>query len=585
MAKRTPQTTKSAEQPGLAQAGPEAAKESNSMPRRNLWVAVVAGAVVLFLAIYLLRLDSIVGLFVDDAWYALLSKSLATGDGYQLINSPSPGMRPVYPPGFPFLLSLAYRLYPHFPENVWLLKAVSILAMAGVGAATYRHFTRDREWPKLLSLVSALTVTMIPGLVFLATSSVMSECVFTLLQLLATLAIGAGAREKGGGRQWRLVALGGALAAGAFLTRSIGLALLAAGAVYLIKERLWKASLVFVGAVMLFAGPWVIYSRVHRLTPEQRTEQGGMIVQDYATQFWQRRAGVFTSGKVQSYELTDRLWANAVKIVGNNVAMIFTPTLFRSPKLSGEETLEKGDSTKFFSYILSLLILIGFARSLWRKIALPDFIVVFTLLITVAWPWDPYRFLLPLSPFLLYYLVESVRGIHEIARQKLGIKLRPEPWRAMAALAGCLLALSVFDHAAYLRARRDLSPAEYLPWRAIYDENRAVIDWLGERAPKDAVIASENPAITYLYTGRKSVAIDDPAGNWENWKRLNVRYMARLSVFPASDPGMDEGRFNMPFRSKGPLKLRVTDLGPKENRIPWSSFRTTGTIKLNDLTQ
>jgi len=553
------------------------AQRSNAASHRRGWIACLTGALLIFLAIYLLRLDPIVGLFVDDAWYALLAKSLATGQGYQLINSPSPGILPVYPPIFPFLLSLAYRVFPQFPDNIWLLKSVSIVAMAGAGWASFRHFTRDREWPRLLSLISALTVTMIPGLVFLATSSVMSECVFMLLQLWAVVAIEAGARKEDGGR--RYILLGAALAAAAFLTRSIGLGLIVAGVIYLLKERLWRSALIFAAAAILFAGPWVMYSRFHAPTPERRTEQGGMIVQDYTVQLWQRRAGASSSGMIRTHELTDRIWSNAMEIIGSNAAMLLTPTFFRSPKLSGEETLEKGGSTKTFSYVLSLLILIGFAVSLRRKILLADLVVIFTLLITIVWPWDTFRFLTPLAPFLLFYLIESLREIREFARQRLQIKLRPEPWRALMIFTGCLLALYLFDHTAYLRARGDLSPAEYLPWRAIYDENRALVDWIREKAPEDVVIASENPAMVYLYTGRKSVAIDDTAGNWENWKRLNVRYIARLSAYPVPDPGMNEGRFNMPFRSKGALKLRVVDLGPKENRLPWSSFGSPGSIK------
>lgn len=556
----------------------QGAKDASNQKAR---IACLSAALLIFLAIYLLRLDPVVGLFVDDAWYALLAKSLATGQGYQLINSPSPGILPVYPPVFPFLLSLAYRLFSKFPDNIWLLKSVSIAAMAGVGWLSSLHFTRDRKWPRLLSLLAALAITLIPGLVFLATSSLMSECVFTLLQLSVVVVIEAGTREER--RGWRYVLAGAALAAAAFLTRSIGLALIAACVVYLLKERRWKSVLLFAAAVALFAGPWMIYARLHAPAPEQRAEQGGMIVQDYAVQFWQRRAGASSSGVIRSRELTDRLWSNAMKIVSNNAAMLFTPTFYRSPKISGEESLEKGDSEKIFSYVLSLLIVVGFAMSLRRKIMLADLVVAFTLLITIAWPWDTFRFLLPIAPFLLYYLIEALRGTHEFSRRKLQVKLHPEPWRALMIFAGCLLALYLFDHAAYLRARGDLSTAEYFPWRAIYDENRAALDWISEKADADAVVASENPAMVYLYTGRKSVAIDDPAGNWENWKRLNVRYMARLSVFPAPDPGMDEGRFDMPFRSKGPLKLRVTDLGPKENRKPWNSFKSPGTIRLDDL--
>ncbi|HMV48623.1 MAG TPA: glycosyltransferase family 39 protein, partial [Blastocatellia bacterium] len=207
-------------------------------------IASLAGGLLLIGAIYALRLDRVAGLFVDDAWYVLLAKSLATGQGYQLMNSPTPGIPPIYPPGFPFLVSLAYRLWPDFPSNVILLKSVSVVAMLGVGWASYKHFTRDREWPHPLSLISALVVALTPGLVFLATSSVMSECVFTCVQLLAMLVIESGIRAEDGKSQLRHAAFGGALAALAFLTRSIGLTVVGAGFVYLLKERKWKPAAV-----------------------------------------------------------------------------------------------------------------------------------------------------------------------------------------------------------------------------------------------------------------------------------------------------------------------------------------------------
>ena len=284
---------------------------------RLVKIVAMAGAII-FSAVYLLRLDRVVGLFVDDAWYTLLAKSLATGQGYQLINSPSAGILPVYPPVFSFLVSLAYRIWPSFPNNVMLLKSVSILAMLVVGWASYRYFIRDREWPQLLSVICALTLTLTPSLVFMATSSMMSECVFTAFQLLAMLTIESGARAEDGKAELRNAVLGGVLAAIAFLTRSIGLAVIGAGFVYLLKERRWKAATAFTVAVMIIAGPWVIYSRTHQPTAEQRTEQGGMIVQDYSIQFWQRRAGDSSSGTIGAGDLTDRMWANAARDPRNN---------------------------------------------------------------------------------------------------------------------------------------------------------------------------------------------------------------------------------------------------------------------------
>jgi hypothetical protein len=85
--------------------------------RKLAWVVGIA----VFALLYWVRLDRTVGMFMDDAWYALLGKALATGRGYTLINSPTPGILPLYPPVYPALLALIFKLAPAFPENVWLL--------------------------------------------------------------------------------------------------------------------------------------------------------------------------------------------------------------------------------------------------------------------------------------------------------------------------------------------------------------------------------------------------------------------------------------------------------------------------------
>jgi hypothetical protein len=87
--------------------------------------------------VYALRVDNVVGMFRDDAWYALLGKAIASGNGYSLINAPNPGITPIYPPFFPFLLSLVFRAIPAFPEtsidygNVWSWYSCLHLFQAG----------------------------------------------------------------------------------------------------------------------------------------------------------------------------------------------------------------------------------------------------------------------------------------------------------------------------------------------------------------------------------------------------------------------------------------------------------------------
>jgi len=335
---------------------------------RRAIIIGLAVAAVLFLVVYVARLDRAVGLFVDDAWYVLLAQALATGQGYQLINSPSPGLLPTYPPVYPFLLSLAYRLWPSFPNNLLLLKSVSMLAMLGVGWASWRHFRRDREWPQWLALLSALTVALTPSLVFLATSSAMSECVYMMFQLLAVVAVETCARAEQDKRGWRYALLAGALAAAAFLTRSIGLAVIGAGFLYLLKERRWRSAAVFAGTVALLAAPWMLYARLHAPTLAQRNEQSGMIMQPYDVQLWQRRAGDPSRGVISFGELPERMWDNTRMAIGNNPARLFLPTFYRSTKLSGEEVLEKSSETKMLAWLLSALIISGLVLTVRRKI-------------------------------------------------------------------------------------------------------------------------------------------------------------------------------------------------------------------------
>ena len=52
---------------------------------------------------------------------------------------------PVVPPGFPAILAVIFRIGPDFPQNVLLLKSVSIAAMLAVGPLTYCFLTEYRR--------------------------------------------------------------------------------------------------------------------------------------------------------------------------------------------------------------------------------------------------------------------------------------------------------------------------------------------------------------------------------------------------------------------------------------------------------
>ncbi|MGH9841705.1 MAG: hypothetical protein ACREEM_23375, partial [Blastocatellia bacterium] len=440
------------------------------------------------LLIYVLRLDRVVGLTIDDGWYVLLAKSLATGQGFTVINSPSPGILPLYPPGFPALLSIFYRFSPGFPDNIWLLKSVSVAAMLGMGILAYLYLVHTRRAPAHVAFLIALAATLCPPLVFLATSTVMSECVFAFV-LVATIVVverSVRACREGGGGAMRYVIAGAALASYAFLIRSIAVAMIGGLFLYFLKERLIRAALVFAAAAALLTGPWVIYSRLHAPTPDQMREQGGHIIQPYTTQFWQRVASVTTADRITTAELPSRVWNNILEIAGKDVLRVVAAPLYevlRDPYKEAQQLLaarsngmnsDQTTDTLFLSYLLSLFILIGFVAAARRRIRGAEFVIPAMLLLTVLWPWETIRFVLPLAPFLLYYFAMGIRAVYRLVRSA---STEQASWIAPAAVMALAVAISLYGHLGYI-AKKFGDPLDRPQWLQTFDDVETMMAWI-----------------------------------------------------------------------------------------------------------
>src|SRR5262249_49009560 len=155
---------------------------------------------------------------------------------------------------------LVFRISPQFPQNLWLLKSVSIAAMLITGAACYHYFRRRRNLPSHLALAIAAVVALNPGLVFLANSSVMSGCVFALAQMATLITVERCAEAGDGPRYWLYALLAAVASSWAFLTRSMAAALILAALAYLLKKRLIKSAVVYALCVAALSGSWTLYS-------------------------------------------------------------------------------------------------------------------------------------------------------------------------------------------------------------------------------------------------------------------------------------------------------------------------------------
>ena len=61
-----------------------------------------------------------------------------------------------------------------------------------------------------------------------------------------------------------------------------------------------------------------------------------------------------------------------------------------------------------------------------------------------------------------------------------------------------------------------------------------MLRWMQDNLHADGAVATDRPALVYLHTGRKTLAIDRAAANWERWKASGVRYV--VAVTPGELP-------------------------------------------------
>jgi hypothetical protein len=487
--------------------------------RASLLILAITAA-----TIYFLRLDNVAGLIADDAWYILLAKAIANGDGYRLISSATQPFVPTAPPGFPIALAPVFLFSPSYPDNLLLLKMVSVLAMFGVGAACWFDFTRHREIKRDQAVWLSLLVIVAPPFVFLATSTVMAECLFTFVQLLAILAIENASRDR---QEAPMRVVGAAvLAAMAVLIRTAGLALVVAAIAYFVMHRQWRRALITTATVTVCLLPWQIYSSLGQSPLEERAVHSATITYSYSELLAMARPGSLST-TVSAADWLTRAAANVSGILTRDVGATILPEVFRASSESGEEVVSVGapgrgsmgsaTGTMLLSALFALVMLLGVIRTrAWFE--LPFLLIAASIGMIAAVGAETYRYVLPLMPFLLLYFLRGL--VHPSAAR-------------IAVL--CLVGLHGMDHAMYLRDRA----AGASSWIADAREIDEVLSWMHDNIQGAAAIASTNPGLVYLRTGRKGVGSGEPLQNWEKWRAAGVRYVVALRPIELPPPSLN----------------------------------------------
>ncbi|MBX7220710.1 MAG: hypothetical protein K1Y36_12245 [Blastocatellia bacterium] len=522
---------------------------------------VIAVALVGALVIYLLRLEPPVGLFKDDAWYLVLAQSLAAGQGYHLTNFPFETGLSYYPPLYPFLLSLVFRCFPNFPDNLLWLKGFSLVAMFGCGVLAARYFQVSQRTQPLISWLLALATMLSPAFVLLATTSVMSECVFSLLHIMTLVMVAEGSPTDSKPGKPRIWLLAGVLAGLTYLTRSIGLMLILAVCCQLGLKRQWRVGLVFGGGVLLSLGPWWAYSQFHATSAVNRQTDAQMFTTGYGTQFW-HQAGDPTRPKMTLADFGWRVTQNSTIVIGVSVGGLTVPEIFRAAPESGMETLgmtqylgigpdaigagvgNMGLSpiTMGISAVFSVLGLFGFLSKIRKQWQAAELYVGFSLVLIVIWPGTPFRYVLPLLPFLLFYIGTGLKILGcQVWRRKdrLPAASNSSPLERIFLMS--VVGLYVFDHTGYVLARQQ-SATTHLPWRQSFEGGLQMVQWIKDHTNPGEVVTSDNSPFVYMFSGRKTMPFSLKAKT-----RFGVRYyVAMADTTPESHKHLGKVVFQPP---------------------------------------
>ena len=395
--------------------------------------------------------DAMVGAFYDDGIYVTLAKALAEGRGYYNIHLPDAPPAVHYPPLYPFVLSLLWRLWPAFPENVVLFQLADCAALAG---AAWIIAVQAGKWSAspLVRLAVAVAFTAFP---VLAVVGVRFSEPFFLLLFAAAVALADRDRPT-----LRTTVAAGGLAGLAALTRSIGVAVIA-GVVVGLWLRGGRKTAVLAGLVgALVSAPWGLWVVTHAHAVDPR------LAANYGTYFDETQqaglGGILTGINWHVFEPVARL------VLPSSPPWLWYP----------------------LAVALSGLIIWVAARAASRAPALVASLAGYVVIVAL-WPYAPDRFIWIILPWLAVFVV---LGLESAADYR--------PWPRVAAVAiAAVLILGYAPREVRSLASRGFANAAL----GTSVPARFLAPAIAQGTPADAIVAAESEATIYLYAGRRVV--------------------------------------------------------------------------------
>lgn len=457
------------------------------------------------------------GMYHDDGIYLVAAKALAENLGYTIISLPGCPPETKYPIGFPFLLSLIWRLCPDFPQNLTALLILQVVASfaAVVSAVCYLASTKKTTIPLALVIMSACLLNFH----FLDFAPmIMSDMPFALASIAALwLAERVAADER---TKPTSVVASGLLVALCATLRTQGIVVVLTCIIFLAVRKRTAAALGIAGITAAILAPQVIWQTVARAECPQYLS-------------------FYTNYVSHAYEtLPDlQLLAKEAQSCFNWSVLMQINTYFPFLQNIEYERLSPLQFQLTYRLIYPLLIaplLIGLFVGV-RRASLPAVYLLLHALSLSVWPvrleWRHIFTVLPLS-YYLYFL-----GIRSISKR---LKCYARPCRSLFR-KGCAASSIAFSSYLILGAATEssqyvgvyqylnVSPTVVIDRVKLAEENRLTDTWIRAHTPEQAIFISNNDPALYLYTNRQAL-LPSPL---EIWRFVKMRLVDAQSLLAA----------------------------------------------------
>lgn len=480
---------------------------------------------ILWAIIYGFTFDDKLNLGGDNAVYYILGDAIASGKGYVNVHLVSEQPSNHFPPGYPAILGF----FMLFSKSITFLKVVNGLFLLGATLLSFRIFEKITENRSLALVIAGLM--LFNGNLLESATIMMSEIPFLFFGML-TVYLFMLTDKDGFLKDWRfwLMLL---IASFSFHIRTAGIALIGGLVMYMLVNKQWMKTGVFLGGFVALGTPWFLrgqalggsaYLKQLTMINPYRPEDGAAGLGDYFTRL------LYNIERYVSVELPRSFFWD-LDIQYTNYMR----------EVTGEE-LPPGAVIEVYWAIGILLVALTIfgVYSLKKYRTFVAFYMLGTAGILLLWPyiWFGTRFILPLIPFLLFAWVVGIQSLLKLIGVK---KLNP-----------LLFAVLVIF---FIPAVKKLHESVDMVYPPKYKDFLQMAQYVNQNTPADAIVVNRKPGLFYLYGRRKSSKFPSTFDYEEMRQFMDDNGVTHVIVDMMGFA--DVGRYLVPFIQANPEKFQV----------------------------